>query len=183
MVKSYLYINFNKAIGVSNIERKFKEILWYETILDVADDYVLATFDTEAGGTAQAFLRHIILDNDDWVLSSSYKLLDELGCLDTGFVILGELNEVKDNKVTFYDNVFKSGTDLILNMHEPSDVAYIKSNLRKDRRIKKRSKVKIEGVLHTHLKLDKPLLVQVVGESTDSYVSQLQDLDYFKKYM
>lgn len=178
MLKSYLYINFGKPIGKDTILKEFKEILWFETALEVGDDYLLSTFDVEDGGTARTFTRHILMQDDDWILSSSYKLLEKLYCLETGFVILGELVEVTDKKVTFLDNVFKLGTDLILKMSEQDDIDFVKSNIRKDRKIESIGKQVIDGVEHTNFRLDKPILVQLVGDITDSYVEKLKSLKF-----
>ena len=175
MLRSYLYINFGNSMDKDIVEKVVSEYLGYEVILEVGDDYVLTTFDTSDGGVSKAFLRHILMTDDNWIVSASYGILGTLGRLDEGFVVLGELKNVED-KIAYYDVVFKLGTDLILNMEKQEDINYIQENLRYDRKIESIEKLTINGVCHTDFKLDNPILVEVFGDKS-IYLDKVRSLN------
>lgn len=168
---SYVYINFGKELDTDLISSALKKYFWYEKVINILPDYAIVSFDTSDGGTIISFARHISMQDDDWVLSASYNLLKKLGCEDSGYVILSEILDSVDDKVTVTDTVFRFGTELLLNSEVADSIS-----LRNDVTVVDKSNLTIEDVEYTKLTLDKAILVQVTGSEVDDYIKRFKEI-------
>lgn len=175
-MRNYIYIGLGKSVNVLDIDRAYETHLPYEKFLLGDDHSLFTTYTSEGNGIATDFIRHLRMTDDDWVISASYNILKDLGCEDTGFVVVGEVQSETDDRVQVLDNAFKISTDLVLNLASQDDINFIKESIRSDVKILGIESLKIDGIPHTKFKLDKPLLTQVCGKEADKYVDIVREL-------